>query len=487
VVTVGLGLAGCSEAWESELVSVDATGTDSGEQAVDRGVLSADGTTVAFATRSADLGPVDGNSVSDVYVRDTVAGTTTLVSVEASGTGAGNGLSSDPVISADGTIVAFVSHASDLGPTDTNGVPDVYVRDLVTGTTSLVSVAAGGADSGPGGADTPALSADGTKVLFRAGGGGYAPNDPVTPDSSQLYVRDLTAGATTLVSVNSTGVGGGDGGAYEGTISADGTTVAFTSSASDLGPTDTNFDTDVYVRHLAAGTTTLVSVAASGTDAADGASSTPVLSADGTRVAFASYANDFGPPDAGSLPDILVRDLATSSTHLVTVQPSGAAANGFHTNVRFSPDGTKVAFDTLSANLGPVDTNARADAYVRDLAAGTTTLLSLHGSGTDSANSGSGNPMFDATGTRIAFHSLGSNLGPTDNNGLSDVYVRDLEANVTSLVSSRADGTEAGNGTARLLGYAQGRILVLSSANDLGPIDTNGQADLYLASVVEDE
>lgn len=66
VLAVGLGLAGCSETWESELVSVDATGADSGEHAVDRGVLSADGTTVAFATPSSDLGPADGNSVSDV-------------------------------------------------------------------------------------------------------------------------------------------------------------------------------------------------------------------------------------------------------------------------------------------------------------------------------------------------------------------------------------------------------------------------------------
>jgi len=410
------------------------------------------------------------------------------VSVDASGTGAGNGLSSDPVLSADGTTVAFVSHASDLGSTDTNGVADVYVRHLVTGTTSQVSVAAVGTDSGPNGADGPALSADGTKVLFRASGGGYAPNDPVTPDAgTQLYVRDLTEGTTKLVSVNSTGVGGGDGASYEGVVSVDGTAVVFTSYASDLGPTDTNDDTDIYVRDLVAGTTTLVSRAAGGSDAANGASSTPVLSADGTRVAFASYANDFGPPDAGSLPDILVRDLATGTTQLVTVQPLGAAANGVHTNVRFSPDGTKVAFDTLSANLGPADTNSRADAYVRDLATGTTTLLSLNASGTDSANSGSGNPMFDATGTRIAFVSNGSNLGPTDDNGVGDVYVRDLDANLTSLVSSRADGTEAGNGAARPLSYAGGHILVLSSADDLGPIDTNGQADLYLSSVVDDE
>ena len=143
-------------------------------------VLSANGRYVAFLSRASDLLPltsiaVDTNGLDDVYVRDLLLGETKLVSVNVAGTGAGNRLSLDPVISADGRYIAFASQATNLVTiTDTNNYPDVFVRDMQLGVTKLISVnGTGTASGGNAGVSTlspvsfrPALSADGTKVLF---------------------------------------------------------------------------------------------------------------------------------------------------------------------------------------------------------------------------------------------------------------------------------------------------------------------------------
>ena len=172
-----------------------------------------------------------------------------LVSVNDMGTDSGNGRSRSPSISADGTKVAFSSFASDLGPTDTNGTLDVFVRDLTTGTTTLVSVNDFGTDSANNFSLFPVISADGTKVVFISFASDLVPTD--TNGQFDVFVRDLIAGTTTLVSVNDLGTdsGNADSIPFFGALpmSADGTILAFRSAASDLVPTDTNGTTDIFV------------------------------------------------------------------------------------------------------------------------------------------------------------------------------------------------------------------------------------------------
>ena len=116
------------------LVSVNTAGSASGNSSSFSPVWSPDGTKVAFRSFASDLDPLDTDSLDDVFVRGVVAGTTTLVSVNAAGTASGNGFSFGPVVwSPDGTKVAFFSGASDLDPLDTDTGQDVFVRFL-TGT-----------------------------------------------------------------------------------------------------------------------------------------------------------------------------------------------------------------------------------------------------------------------------------------------------------------------------------------------------------------
>ena len=206
---------------------------------------------------------------------------TVLVSVNTAGTAGGSYF--DPVISANGRFVTFVSFASDLvtnDTNDTNGMLDVFVRDLKTGSTGLVSVNSAGTGSGNGASDLPAISADGRFVAFRSGASDLVAND--TNRTFDVFVRDLKTGTTTLVSVNSAGTGSGNGSsgsaiargeeiAAPPVISADGRFVAFVSFARDLVDNDTNGNqSDVFVRDLKTGTTTLVSVNSAGTRSGGG-------------------------------------------------------------------------------------------------------------------------------------------------------------------------------------------------------------------------
>ena len=171
----------------------------------------------------------------------------------------------------------------------------------------------------------------------------------------------------------------------------------------------------MYVRDLATRTTTIVSATPAGT-AGDGESGEPVFSPDGTELAFVTDAGNLSPIDGedcngegsgwpSSCGDVYLHDLATGTNSLVSADAAGAAsAQGIASDPSFSPDGTKVAFATAGGNLGPTDSprlgddgqpygpGEQMDVYVRDLAAGTTSLASTDAAGTDSADYAASRP-----------------------------------------------------------------------------------------------
>jgi uncharacterized repeat protein (TIGR01451 family) len=485
VALLGGLLTGCdpipASGWQVRLATANAAGTDGGNVATAAiPVVSEGGTKVAFATPASNLGPTDTNSALDVYVLDLEADTTVLASGNAAGTDAGNSGSTSPALSPDGTKVAFVSSATDLGPADADQESDVYVRDLRTGAVTRVKPAPDAC--GDAHSDGPVFSPDGSKLAF-------VRRPWAELLGSALYVHDLESGATSLAAPHADGssCGVGEFGAAE--FSPDGTRVVFETTANDLGPTDTNGGSsepqDLYLRDLTTGTTSLVTANATGTDSGNGASSQPDFSPDGTKVAFTSRAGDLSPTDTNLSDDVYLRDLTTGTTSLVSVNAAGTGAGNGLSGGRptFSPDGTRIGFTSFGSNFGPQDTNGLPDVYVRDLTTETTTLASPNAAGTSGSN---GFPVFHGFvggSDRVVFRTTASNMGPADGNGRADIYVRDLASGTTTLVSANEAGTSGGNGESAFAAASPGgpTIAFLSIASDLGPSDANGLRDVYVA------
>lgn len=457
-----------------------------GEQANDvsgRPATSDDGRIIAFDSTATNL--VDGFkptclgyqfSCSNVFARNRLTGETLLVSVGLHGE-AGNDYSERPSLSADGRYVAFHSLASNLVVGDTNrclfradgdqdsyaplGCYDVFVRDLLTGRTSRVSVSSSG-EQGNGDSYAPEISADGRYIVFDSVATNLVadqlrvcpyPNVSVTTAPGtcrQVFVHDRVTGTTSQVSVNSAGELA-NGSSIQPSISADGRFTEFASVATNLAPgTDapcppagyriSGFFTEIpcaqiYVHDRVAGTTTLISVTTDGTpartDSLAAGSTGKGISADGRYVGFASYASDLVPNDTNGTWDVFIRDRIARKTTQITISSTGAEANADTSSFAISSDGRFVAFNSTASNLVPGDTNvcggiyydggayfesACADVFLRDTTRGTTIRISISSAG-EEANNASIAPAISSNGRVIVFESTATNLAHSAGNG----------------------------------------------------------------------
>jgi Tol biopolymer transport system component len=259
--------------------------------------------------------------------------------------------------------VAFESFSNNLSPAATRFIHNIYVKDLITGTITLASAPESGVGMANGDSLAPSLSGDGAKVAFES----QATNlDPAEADSSSdIFVRDLTTQEITLASASDTGVNGNDL-AADPSLSADGTKVAFYSFATNLDPADTDSVGDVYERDLVAGDITLVSTSDAGVKG-NGGSFSPSVSADGTKVALFSNATNLDLADTDSVGDLYEKDLVTGDIVLVSTSDAGVKSNGSNTSPSLSADGTNVAFTSNATNLDPADTDAIFDIFVKEL------------------------------------------------------------------------------------------------------------------------
>ena len=174
----------------TELISVDSSGAGGNDDSFDP-AISADGWVVAFQSLASNLVPGDTKGHPDIFVHDRSTGLTERVNVDSSGTEA-NGNSQDPAISADGRVVAFSSGARNLVPSDTNRTTDVFVHDRSTGLTERVSVDSSGTE-GNSGSGYPALSADGQLVAFFSHASNLVAGD--TNFVSDTFVHELPCDA----------------------------------------------------------------------------------------------------------------------------------------------------------------------------------------------------------------------------------------------------------------------------------------------------
>jgi Tol biopolymer transport system component len=394
--------------------------SDNGTQGNDLSLLpkiSADGRYVAFESLASNLVPNDINGYEDIFVRDRQTNTTTLLSVSDNST-QGNGGSAFPSISGDGRFVAFYSQASNLVPNDTNGQSDIFVRDRQTGTTTLVSVSNNGTQGNLSSFD-PSISNDGRYIAFASAATDLVPND--TNGYWDIFVRDLLTGTTVRVSVSDNGTQTNHG-SWGPSISSTGRYVAFCSYANSLVPNDTNNEADIFVRDLQTNTTTRVSIATDGSQG-NNTSERPSINNDGRYVVFVSDASSLVPNDTNGFYDIFVRDRQTNTTSRVNVAFDLTQANYMSYWSSISGDGRYVAFESNATNLVPNRIYDIYDIYVRDRQANTISRVSIATDNGTQGNNESYTPSISTDGRYIAFESLASNLVPNDTNGVKDVFV----------------------------------------------------------------
>ncbi|SEN19171.1 VCBS domain-containing protein [Bradyrhizobium sp. OK095] len=397
-------------------VSTSATGAQA-DGVSSQAVFSPDGTKVAFESSADNLVSGDTNGQGDVFVKDLKTGAITLVSTNASGV-QGDGWSYQPVFSADGTKVAFASGAHNLVPGDTNQTLDIFVKDLTTGAITRVSTSASGAQADFQ-STNPIFSPDGTKVAFLSDADNLVPGD--TDHLRDLFLKDLNTGAITRVGPSAYNAEAGDRGDQNGvapSFSPDGTKIVFASS------TGRGQGNDIYIKDLSTGTTTLVSVSASGVHGNFG-SYDPVFSPDGTKVAYYTFADNLVPGSSNfGMGNIVIKDLTTGVITLVSASADGVRQDsGGAQKPVFSPDGTKIAFYSSATNLVP-GVNGY-EVYVKDLTTDAITAVSTNG-GRPFEIGTSQTPAFSPDGTKLAFESSNSILVPGDTNRLQDIFIRDL-------------------------------------------------------------
>jgi WD40-like Beta Propeller Repeat len=418
--------------WSSGRVSVTSGGAQL-THGMENPRISSDGQHVMFWGTDPALN-VPGSGDTQVFVRDLAgSGTTEQVSVDNAGLGGGRA-SRGGGLSSGGRYATFVSYST-LSADDLNGsVADVYVRDRTARVTELISASSAGVQGndtsgeGSGAIGDASISADGRWVAFASQASNLAPGD--TNGVSDVFLRDRANHTTERISVATAGTEA-NGASYWVKISADGTTVAFISGATNLVAGDANGQTDAFVHDRVTGVTDRVSVGSLAVEANGASFYQPAISGNGSMVAFVSSASNLVPSDTNGAWDAFVRNRATGATERVSVGVSGAQAVDNTDGVAISSDGGVVAFGTEASFLGS-DPGGRAggaeDVYVRNRVAATTDLVSRTPSAT-AGNAESGRQLngdgidIDALGTSVTFHSNASDLVVGDTNGTLDVFV----------------------------------------------------------------
>lgn len=372
------------------------------------GQISANGRFAVFDSEAGNLAPGDSNGQGDVFIRDLEAQTTARVSQDVNGA-QGDGGSGGPSVSADGRYVAFESGATNLVPGDLNGFSDIFIKDMVTGSLTLVSVDSNGLQAA-GDSYAPSISGDGRYVAFVSSADNLTPND--VNEAYDIFLRDTLAGTTVRVSRDA------NGSSWDPSISLDGRFIVFSSGASNLVSDDTNAKSDVFVYEVSSGLITRVSVNSAGQQG-DHASMDPSISGDGRYVAFSSASYNFQDIDTLNFTYVYVHDRQTGQLSLIsfkdgypmygTADATAISANGRYVVFSFDERGDSLPVRWL---------------YMHDRATGKTEMV-VSGGNSD----GQDNPLLpsiSADGDRLLFVSSAASLVPGDTNGVRDVFVKEI-------------------------------------------------------------
>ena len=407
-----------------ERLSVATGGTEgngsSGDDAVPGVAMSQDGRYVVFASLASNLVSGDTNSAADVFRHDRQTGTTIRVSLADDESQGNQAVAEYPHVDSSGRYIIFSSSATNLVPGDTNATTDVFVRDVDGGTTIRASV---GDDESQ--ADSYSysrrVSGDGNLALFASPASNLVVGD--SNGASDIFIRNIVGGTTTRMTVDTLG---GDPNSISQlpNISRNGSYVVFVSSASDLVAGDTNGVMDIFWHSIAGGTTERVSIGDDESQGNGAAVATiPAVSNDGRYVLFVSSASNLVANDTNGAADVFLRDRTGGTTTLISRSTAGVQANATSNYATMDDDATYIFFVSSATNLVDGDNNGRSDLFVHERASGKTERLSTAADGTEGNGSVLYPPATTSDGSFVAFVSRASNLVSGDTNAAGDVFL----------------------------------------------------------------
>ncbi|MBI5869646.1 MAG: PD40 domain-containing protein [Actinobacteria bacterium] len=329
--------------------STDSAGNDGYDDSYDPSI-SSDGRYVAFSSDAANLVYGDTNNRTDIFVKDTQTGITTRVSTDSSGRQATSN-SYSPAISSDGSRVVFASDAGNLISSDTNVFGDVFMKNIFSGTTVVLTSDSSGnqySDWSIPDLFNPSISSDGRYVAFCSS----APLAGGVGGTYQVFVKDTLTGSTIKASSS-----GNFTSASDPSISADARYIAFRAQTVWGGISH------IYVRDMATGTTQLASISQAGVWG-NGSSFNPSISADGSMLTFESDANNLVLADSNNWTDVFVKELPNGLISRVSVDTFGRQANFSSEHPCIAGDGRHVVFLSFASNLVQLDTNNARDHFL---------------------------------------------------------------------------------------------------------------------------
>ena len=405
----------------TERISVSSDGSQS-NAASSNPSISADGRYIAFTSDADNLVPGDTNGFSDIFIRDTVLNTTVRVSISSTGDES-NGYSNEPAISADGRYVTFTSYADNLVSGDTNGVLDIFLRDIVLGITKRISITNTG-DESNGYSNEPAISADGRFIVFSS----YATNlvSYDTNGKCDIFLYDNDSSQIARLSVSNTSNEANDDNKNP-TINGDGNLIAFISYANNLVENDTNSYSSLYLYNRTSGT--MEKVNTSDFEGSYYNFYNPSISADGSYLAFTSTWGW----------SLLIYNIISKTIEEVEISWNGEP-NSMTIEPSISADGRYVAVS--SANKEISDTIDRGmDVYIYDQFSKTIKIISS--STGEVSFFSSYQPSISADGHTVAFSSLSYEIISDDTNNCKDIFV--YSENYPLNAAINPDSTKSGD------------------------------------------
>lgn len=371
--------------------------------------VSKDGRFVAFTTWASNLVSGDTNNKTDAFVRDMQTGTVTRVDVTSAGTQSSSNVYDYVSISADGRYVVFASDDTTFAPIYMVNQPHLFVHDLQTGTTSLVS--------NPSSKIIPKdfqISGNGRYVVYLEDADGVGAGD--YNHTKDVYLKDLQTGTLSLVSKNSSGTVSNQG-ADKPSINYDGSEITFNSFSTNLVSGDTNGHSDVFLLNRIGGDSISdITLSANG----DSYGQSTSLSADGSTIVLSSSASNLVSGDSANT-DLMAFNVQNGTFQIVGMSSAGVHSMNFDAgNYSVSSDGSLITFDSALSYLAPGDTNGVRDVFLRDIVAGTTERVSMRSASTQ-ATSASTVPVISSDGKGVYYVSGDTGLVPGDTNGYADV------------------------------------------------------------------